>query len=246
MSSRDRQASVADSDRLKPNTNQDIEDGREHQQPQEHKSWNKAKLVLRISSLLVGIPLLCISASGFGAPKGFSSFPALGTPLSVATIIYDLANCIVMRIQRNNFGISPAATVGFELILSFGGLALSALLYFFTVDTLSWKAAFSGDHSGVVDTPIPNYVTNGWFWFGMSMAASILATILSLIHFVLFVRGCIEVDRQREVGHRQEKQVSPISQLPVDSPAPPTYATLADDTGDRTQSLQRVSSTMKQ
>ncbi|KAI0009592.1 hypothetical protein F4779DRAFT_364971 [Xylariaceae sp. FL0662B] len=235
-SSRSRQTSVAYSEPPKLDSNRDIEDGREYQQSQHPKSWHKTNLVLRKTSFVVGLPLLAMSVSGFVAPKGFSSFPILGTALALATIIYDVTDFIFMRARRSNRGIGPATTVGFELILSIGGFALTALLYEMTIVTLQWRGAFRGDY---IEVPVPNYVINGWVWFGVSMATSILATILSIIHFVLFVRSCIEVDRNRKAKRGQEKQqLLPSSaqtqEPPTGSPATRMQTTVSDYT-DYTQ-----------
>ncbi|KAI0834670.1 hypothetical protein F5Y06DRAFT_306570 [Hypoxylon sp. FL0890] len=169
-------------------------------------SWNTARFVLRIISFIIAILLLGLSISGFMAPMGFGSFPVMGTPLSAAAFSYDIAQFIVMCARKRKTGIRPAVSLGFELVLSMGGLALSILMIIFTVDSWQWHIYYSGVPDDGLTPPIPNYVSNGYLWFGMSVTGSIVAVILSLIHFVFFVRDCVEVDRERKAAKKLRKE----------------------------------------
>lgn len=87
-----------------------------------------------------------------------------------------------MCVRKRKPGIRPAVSLGFELVLSVGGLALSALLILFTADSGRWKQWFDGDGtdaSGRLHTPFPNYVANGQFWLAMSIAATVFAFFVS-------------------------------------------------------------------
>ncbi|KAI0377908.1 hypothetical protein F5Y04DRAFT_262986 [Hypomontagnella monticulosa] len=174
------------------------------------RSWDKAKLALRIVSTVLAVPLLGISIFGWWSPTGFNFYPILGTALGAAVCAYDLADYIVMCARRRKSGIQPKVSLGFELIISFGGLAISILLISSAVGSWGWHSYYDGS-SGV---PISDYVVNGYFWFGMAVGASVLGTLISLIHFVLFVRDCVEVDRQRKAERYGRWMASTIPVAP--------------------------------
>ncbi|KAI1415410.1 hypothetical protein F5Y13DRAFT_157328 [Hypoxylon sp. FL1857] len=211
-----------------------MEEGPEPWQSPNQPSWNTARFVLRIISFITALLLFGLSISGFAAPSGFSSFPVMGTPLSVAAFLYDIAEFIVMCVRRRKSGIRPAVSLGFELIISMGGIALSALMIMFTVDSWQWRMYYSGVPSS--ELPIPEYVSNGHVWFGISVTASALATFLSLIHFVLFVRDCVEVDRQRKAMDKFYKERTSTRAAPAQEPVhnvpAPSYETVELDTYD--------------
>ncbi|KAI0139393.1 hypothetical protein F4776DRAFT_662351 [Hypoxylon sp. NC0597] len=224
-----------------------IEEGREPWESPNQPSWNRARFGLLITSYILAILLFGFSVSGFAAPVGFSSFPVMGTPLGVATFLYDTSEFIVMCVRRRKTGIPPAVSLGFELVISLGGLALAALMIVFTVDSWQWNMYYSGVPSGQRGPPIPDYVANGHFWFGISVTATILATLLSLIHFVLFVRDCVEVDRKRKFAKQLPREtVSPEAaqgQESVSNVPAPSYETVELDTyDDKTKSDLRLQS----
>ncbi|KAI1138620.1 hypothetical protein F5Y05DRAFT_45097 [Hypoxylon sp. FL0543] len=215
-----------------------VEEGRQSWESPNQPSWNNARFVLRITSFITALLLLGLSLGGFAAPLGFSSYPIMGTPLSVAALLYDIAEFIVMCVRRRKTGIRPAVSLGFELVLSAGGIALATLIVFYTVDSWRLNMYYSGDSSGDRYLPVPHYVSNGEVWFGMSAAASVLAIFLSLIHFVLFVRDCVEVDRERKAAKRARKErvSTGAAHVHVQDPAPdvpaPSYETVELDTYD--------------
>ncbi|OTA67245.1 hypothetical protein K449DRAFT_212206 [Hypoxylon sp. EC38] len=218
-----------------------VEEGQEPWQSPNQPSWNRARFGLLITSYILAIILFGLSVSGFAAPAGFSSFPVMGMPLAVAAFLYDTSEFIVMCVRRRKMGIPPAVSLGFELIISFGGLALAALMIVFTVDSWQWHRYYSGVPSGERGPPVPNYVDNGYFWFGISVAASIMAALLSLIHFTLFVRDCVEVDRQRkfakQLPRETESTETPRGQESVSNVPAPSYQTVElDNYDDKTKS----------
>ncbi|KAI2466071.1 hypothetical protein F4781DRAFT_445497 [Annulohypoxylon bovei var. microspora] len=206
-SSQTRRASVADTEYAVPDTPQPIE------QLPDKPAWDIARLVLRIVSTTLSAPLLAISLAGFAAPKGFSGFPIMGTSLSALALIYDISEYIVMCVQKRKTGIRPTISLGFELVVSLVGIALSALLITFTADSYIWHDYYDGR----AGTPVPGYVENGRLWFALSIIASILGTVLSLVHFVLFVRDCVEVHWYRKgVSTSQEKESAANSTFELD------------------------------
>ncbi|KAL7625250.1 hypothetical protein AAE478_004465 [Parahypoxylon ruwenzoriense] len=198
MSPRDRPLSVADYEPVKPNARRAV-DGGYGSLPSKSKyqeSWDTVKLVLRIMSFIIGLGLLGVSLALFVAPKGFSSHPILGTSLAAAALLYDFAEFITSCARNRKSGIKPSVSLGFELVLSIGGLVLSALLVIYTMSSWEWNAYYTTNRSG--GTHVPNFVTDGYLWFGLAIAVNMLCFILSLIHLVLFVRDCVEVDRERK------------------------------------------------
>ncbi|KAI0166920.1 hypothetical protein GGR52DRAFT_556188 [Hypoxylon sp. FL1284] len=197
-------AAVADNEPAQPSRPQTLQEFQESQQSRSQPRWNTARFALRIISLVIAVALLGLSLAGFSAPLGFSSYPVVGTPLSLGAILLDVAGLIVTCVRRRRSGIRPAVSLGFELVLSLGGLGLAALLVCFTISSWGWRRYYD-DGPGA---PIAHYVAHGHFWFGMSVAATALALILSLIHFVFFVRDCVEVDRQRKAASMFHKNIT--------------------------------------
>ncbi|XXH00134.1 GTP cyclohydrolase 1 [Hypoxylon texense] len=228
---RSKSASVRGNEPAGPNTHQALREWQESQQSPNQPAWNSARLALRITSTVFAVALLGVSLSGFAAPRGFSSFPLMGAPLAIAALLFDMAGFIVTCVRKRKAGMRPAVSLGFELIISLGGIPISTLLVFFTVDSWNWHLYYDGRPG----TPVPNYVSNGYFWFGMSLATSILAIFLTqvlcidgwmLIHFVLFVRDCVEVDRERKATRRflrkvASKDPAPRRESTFDRPVPP-------------------------
>ncbi|KAI1648368.1 uncharacterized protein F4817DRAFT_314983 [Daldinia loculata] len=164
-------------------------------------SWNTAKLVLRIAFTAIALPLFGISASGLSTGTSPRD--------TTAAILYDMAEYIVMCAQKRKSGIRPTISLGFELVLGLCGMALSGILTYATVVSYNWRIEDFA-YNAKQDKPIPGYVSSGYFWIKMSISASCLATLLSLIHFVLFIRDCVEVDRQREAA-KQSRETSRVS-----------------------------------
>ncbi|KAI2641491.1 hypothetical protein GGS26DRAFT_585883 [Hypomontagnella submonticulosa] len=184
-------------------------------------SWDRAKLALRIVSTIMAVPLLGVSVFGFWAPYGFNYYPILGTPMGAVVFSYDLAEYIVMCAKRRKSGVQPKVSLGFELIISLGGLATSVLLIFSAIHVWGWHPYYEGASYGI---PISDFNGNRYFWFGMTVGASVLGVFISLIHFILFVRDCVEVDRQRKAENYGRWMASTIpiqTHYPQQQPPPP-------------------------
>ncbi|KAI1376571.1 hypothetical protein F4677DRAFT_445367 [Hypoxylon crocopeplum] len=188
-------------------------------------AWDTAKFVLRIASIVLGIPLLAISIIGFVDPIWFGSYTIIGTAMGAGTVSYDIAEFIVMCARKRKSGIRPAISLGFELVLSFAGFAMTALLVGTAIHSWPWRAFYAGDdrdgwYSTLVST---NYISNPYFQFSMYVAASTLTIVLSLIHFVLFVRDCVEVDRQRKAVQNSLNKMTPTHSSQYQQPTAETY-----------------------
>ncbi|KAI1100270.1 hypothetical protein F4804DRAFT_319501 [Jackrogersella minutella] len=203
-----RMPSIDNESYLKPDIHRDIEGGRESWRSPNQASWDRARFWLRIWSTLLSLILLALSITGFAAPSGFSSFPVMGLPMSAAILSYDFTEYIVMCVRRRKTGIDAKVSLGFELILAASGIALTILLISFTVDSWRWHMYYDYEGSDSTGLPTANFVTNGRKWFGFSVTASILGVVLSVIHSVLFVRACVEVDRQRKAAARARKSTT--------------------------------------
>ncbi|KAI1446913.1 hypothetical protein F5Y02DRAFT_48633 [Annulohypoxylon stygium] len=171
--------------------------------------WDNARFALRIISTTLCLPFLGIGLAGFAAPKGFSGYPLLATPLAAAILVYDFAEYVVMCVMTRKTGIRPQISLGFELVLSLGGIVMSAILICFAFDSYSWHDYYDGRDG----TPVPGYVANGNLWLGLNIMASVLGMIISLVHFVLFVRDCVEVH-----WHRKNKSASYTLQQQQENP----------------------------
>ncbi|KAI1458845.1 hypothetical protein F4805DRAFT_105267 [Annulohypoxylon moriforme] len=218
-SSQDRPASIADTEYAVPDA------PRTATKLPDQPAWDNARFALRIISTTLSLPFLGISLAGFAAPKGFSGYPLLGTPLAIAILVYDFAEYIVMCVRKRKTGIRPQVSLGFELVLSLGGIALSGMLISFAFDSYSWHDYYDGRDG----TPVPGYVANGSLWLGMNIIASVLGMVASLVHFVLFIRDCVEVHHYRKTyAIVQQQEVRPPANSGfeldgIEEKAPPKY-----------------------
>ncbi|KAI1214707.1 uncharacterized protein F4807DRAFT_6776 [Annulohypoxylon truncatum] len=209
--SQDRPASIADTEYAIPDAPQTVV-----RRP-DQAAWDNARFALRIISTTLSLPFLGISLAGFAAPDGFSGYPLMGTPLAVAVLLYDFAEYVVMCVRARKTGIRPQISLGFELVLSLGGIGMSAVLISFAFDSYSWHDYYDGRDG----TPVPDYVANGDLWLGMNIIACVLGMVVSLVHFVLFVRDCVEVHWHRKNASAsytlQEQERPERQELPVNS-----------------------------
>ncbi|KAI2602059.1 hypothetical protein GGR54DRAFT_555129 [Hypoxylon sp. NC1633] len=196
-------------------------------------SWNTAKLVIRIVSVIVSLPLFAVSISSLSVSREYRWFGIWGTPFSAMALCYDMADFVVMCVQKRKSGVRPSVAIGLELFISVVGVAFSVMIILGAVGSLQWR--YYRDDEGVTRLDMPLYgdpTTNGFLWFGLSITASILAVFLTLIHFILFVRACAEVDRQRKVvlkylsklrssGSNQPQENQP-QEMTTTSGAPPS------------------------
>ncbi|KAI0884317.1 uncharacterized protein GGS22DRAFT_189445 [Annulohypoxylon maeteangense] len=201
--SHDRRASVADTEYAIPDA------PRAATKLPDQQIWDNARFALRIISTTLALPFLGIALAGFAAPRGFSGYPVLSTPLAIAILAYDFAEYVVMCVRTRKTGIRPQISLGFELVLSIGGIALSAILINFAFDSYSWHDYYDGREG----TPVPGYVANGSLWLGMNIIASVLGMVASLVHFVLFVRDCVEVHHYRKSSSvvKEQEVVPPVN-----------------------------------
>ncbi|KAI4860554.1 hypothetical protein F4820DRAFT_452802 [Hypoxylon rubiginosum] len=193
-----------------PDTRQALREWQESQQSPNRPAWNTAKFALRITSTVLAVTLFVVSIAGFAAPRGFGSI--LGAPLAAAAIVFDMAGLIVVCVRKRKSGMRPTVSLGFELMITLAGIALSTLLVFSAVDSVWSLHYYTADR-------------NGYFRIGMSVAVSILAVFLTLVHFVLFILDCVEVDRQRRATKRFLEKVASIDvvsrrESTIDRPAP--------------------------
>lgn len=205
-----------------------------------HATWSTAKFALRVVSAIVAVALVFVSAVGFAAPPGFNSYPIMGLALAAATLLYNSGQFIAMCVRRSKSEAGrPAVSLGLELVLASGGFAMSGLIIAYTSDVWRWSEYYndpagSNDNGGAGGNPDggddgtppdSSYVDHdGYAWFAKSVAACFLASALSLIHFVLFVRACVEVSRQRQARKEAAKPASP--------PPPPAWQGARSDAAD--------------
>ncbi|KAI0849979.1 hypothetical protein F5Y00DRAFT_261082 [Daldinia vernicosa] len=94
-------------------------------------------------------------------------------------------------------------------------MALSCILIYTTVVFYNWRVEDFA-HDAKQDRTIPGYVGGGYFWIKMSISASCLATLPSLIHLVLFIRDCVEVDKQKKVAKQSREREMETPRASVD------------------------------
>ncbi|KAI1390797.1 uncharacterized protein F4822DRAFT_163503 [Hypoxylon trugodes] len=163
-------------------------------------TWDKVRYAFRIISFIVGLPFFGIALAGFSAPFNLMQYPIMGITLSSAMLLYDIAELIVTCVQRRKTGIRPSVALGFELTLSLGGLVTSAFLVLATINI--WQLHISaGNRNNWLSSIVPGY-SRSRFWFQMAAADTVLAFFLSVLHFILFVRDCVEVDLKRKAINR--------------------------------------------
>ncbi|KAI1087528.1 hypothetical protein F5B19DRAFT_63809 [Rostrohypoxylon terebratum] len=202
-----RPASIADTEYAVPDAPHTITER------QDQPAWDNARFALRIISTTLCLPFLGVGLAGFATPKGFGAYPLLATPLAATVLLYDFTEYVVMCATMRKTGIRPQISLGFELVLSLAGIAISAILISLAFDSYSWHDYYDGRD----ETPVPKYIANGNLWLGLNVIASFSAVIISLVHFILFVRDCVEVHWYRKNRSAfytlQKQQESPEKEM---------------------------------
>ncbi|KAI1499727.1 hypothetical protein F5X99DRAFT_410771 [Biscogniauxia marginata] len=157
------------------------------------RKWDVAKIVLRAISMAVAVIVIClVIAINFAGSRYTSVNASFG--ITVITVAWDTAEFIVICVRRDKSrGIKAEAHVGVDLVL-----------WLLAVATLTVQAI-------LVDSRNVNYNNYYYYnfrpnmpWYALDMTHLSLVGILIIIHFILFVRACVEVDRRKKDRRVQE------------------------------------------
>ncbi|KAI0598893.1 hypothetical protein F4775DRAFT_553518 [Biscogniauxia sp. FL1348] len=160
------------------------------------RQWDVAKLVLRAVSLAAAVVVSgFVVAFNFAGGRYVTANVSFGISLSV--VGWDAAELIVVCARRDRGrGIRAAAHVGVDLVLWLGAVATLSLQSIF----IDYRAGGGG-----------YYYTGSYYdqadygpWFAVDITHLTLLGVLAILHFVLFVRACVEVDRHKKDRRVQE------------------------------------------
>ncbi|KAI1637539.1 hypothetical protein F4809DRAFT_640404 [Biscogniauxia mediterranea] len=154
------------------------------------RQWDAAKLVLRAGSLVAAA-----AVAGFVVAFNFAGGRYVSAnSLSVAG--WDAAEFVVVCARRDRArGIRAAAHVGVDLVLWLAAVATLALQSIY-VGYRAGGGYYTGSYYNQADYSGP--------WFAVDVTHLTLLGVLAILHFVLFVRACVEVDRHKKDRRVQE------------------------------------------
>lgn len=182
-----------------------------------NRRWHIAKIVTRgwsallaclviILAITLTIELQKIADMDVSTPHITYYFVWLTSLVqSIFVLFWDVAEFITLciRRKRNGRGIHPAAHVAVDLILWLS-LLISWSIF---CGILSYESRYSYDYnSGYIIEDEYSYTI-----YNLTLAIVVFLVLLSLIHFFLFVRACVETDQYR----RARKNGNPIMFLPT-------------------------------
>ncbi|KAI1505617.1 hypothetical protein F5X99DRAFT_214262 [Biscogniauxia marginata] len=230
--SANRTSYIMENEPNKPHDNAAAEGVAVHSQARS-SSRRTTKLVLGGISIAIAITLLAIGICAFRAPIGFRILAGLATAMGAAVLIYYLLETIVAFGQQGSTrtGLGAPVALSLHLVLCLGGLVVAALLIASTVYVTAYRPAFDDDRDGTL-VPVPGYVTDGFYWYNMSLAGCALTVASVLIHAVLFTLAAIDVHRGRKA-----KRVATAGD---EEAAAPAYS--PRDTSDDVQEVSSSSS----
>ncbi|KAI5920305.1 hypothetical protein F4810DRAFT_440499 [Camillea tinctor] len=150
--------------------------------------WDVAKIVLRSLSLFTAFVITCfVIGFNFAGSRYVTANTSFG--ISIATLCWDAAEFIVVCARRSRArGIKPAAHVGVDLVLWLGAVTTLALQSVF----IEYRTGYFYEiqDGGEDDAYGP--------WFAVDITHLVMLGVLALLHFILFVRACVEVDRRKK------------------------------------------------
>ncbi|KAK3688184.1 hypothetical protein B0T22DRAFT_439744 [Podospora appendiculata] len=157
------------------------------------KKWRNAKLFLATVSIICSILIIAVAiAAGAISSRDFYyddigdiNLGISGTAAGLA-LVWLTADLLVITCTRHRRGMHPGAQVAFHLIIWL--IALNA-------------AVFSGifvDYAGYYPYWYSSQQTSTLQ--GLRLTTVIFTILLTLIHFILFVRACIETHKVNTIG----------------------------------------------
>ncbi|KAK9773086.1 hypothetical protein AB5N19_05791 [Seiridium cardinale] len=152
------------------------------------RKWNLAKVILRAIALFFEVVAIC-HAIALGTMGGYQSGVMTTLPVTGLAFIWDLTELIVICVRRDKSrGIKAAAHVGVDLVLCILAVASTAVTSILAME-------FQSSRYTLKDMPwYQQYIQS------LAVMASLCAMtgVISILHFVLFVLACVEVDRRRK------------------------------------------------
>ncbi|KAI1080855.1 hypothetical protein F5B20DRAFT_97125 [Whalleya microplaca] len=174
------------------------------------RKWDVAKIVFRSISLAAGLSILAALIGVFVMRINLRPMK-LSFPVTIVICAWDIAEFITICARRSKSrGIKPAAHVGVELVIW--------LFSFLTMGVQTWAISMPRRHRIAEHEHIARH------WIKIDQAHIGLLFFEGLIHFILFTRACVEVDRKKK-DRRVQQLVLAVQQQQAAVAPPPGYVT---------------------
>ncbi|KAM0806533.1 hypothetical protein AB5N19_06869 [Seiridium cardinale] len=180
------------------------------------RPWQITKIVFHSLSIVFSIIVLGISIALVVDPDVNQSYQIIWVaPQAGIALIWSIAELITICARRGR-GIHPGAQVALHLLLWLGFLV--------AVGLTSWLVAFAQECDYYCREYYYDY--NGGQYFSSIQAELAFLALLALVHFILFVRACVETNQRNKMAgpvimvpqHMYYNQ--PMAQYPVQSMPP--------------------------
>ncbi|KAK3381255.1 hypothetical protein B0H63DRAFT_545815 [Podospora didyma] len=165
--------------------------------------WCKARILLRSLSLLLALTVTAISV--VNAAGGITKESRLEfnrgwkatLPAAATLILYDMIELVAFRVRRHvRRGLHPGASVGADL---FAWMVACTLGIAFNTTLSDGQLAYDilGAEYNVYNLGYPGWLPLEYITASpIDIAASVLLAVLLILHFVLFVRACVETKQR--------------------------------------------------
>ncbi|KAH8897553.1 hypothetical protein GQ53DRAFT_817849 [Thozetella sp. PMI_491] len=161
--------------------------------PNSHQEvWDKTKILIQIASTITCIILIALSGYIETTFSGIQWFPggwAIGIPTGVLVLLWNVSAFVHVYLRKRISGFPPGYRVAGELIIWCGAVV-----------ALSFESILATDASGSgyrLSDPPPQSL------YRAILASAAFLSLLIILHFTLFVRACIEVDRKNKAEQIQ-------------------------------------------
>ncbi|KXJ91662.1 hypothetical protein Micbo1qcDRAFT_57076 [Microdochium bolleyi] len=171
------------------------------------RAWHISKLVLGCFSISFCIVLIVLAIVGWIRSRAFLYEIVWTAPTAGVALCWQVAEFITLLVRRRAVppyrGIHPGAHVGVHLLCWIGFVSVAVVDAFNAV----WIAFLQrrGNSSSYYYYGLPaspasrNFITSGEY-YAITITATVFAAILTIIHFILFVRACVETHHRNSAG----------------------------------------------
>ncbi|KAF7538786.1 hypothetical protein G7054_g2653 [Neopestalotiopsis clavispora] len=186
------------------------------------KGWHITKLVFYSLSIVFCVIVLGTSIALVVDPNLYQSYQIIWVaPQAGIALCWDIAELIAICVRRGHHGIHPGAHVALHLLLWLGFLVAAGLT--------GWLVAYASEYDSSYQRYYYNYYSRQYL--PIMQAELAFLVLLVLVHFVLFVRACVETHQRNRLAlsvmPQQMYYTQPIShysmqQMPPMQPEFPT------------------------
>lgn len=212
------------------------------QQQQQHpayvanavKAWVLTRIALHAADIIC-----CIVAIGISFHVGTFSETGyiftLCTPIFFLALVWDLAEIITWFCRKRKAGIHPGAHVGVSLIIWLGAAIVGGIQAAFVAYVVNDSSDCWDYESQSYESCTSSSSYDGQA--GLFTAVAVFSCLVWLIHFTLFINGCIETARRNRANRRVVTVVAPPYWGPMAhgwQPMPQYYAQTPQSQGQNT------------